>query len=69
MYHPTEIPMKKISLASICFVTLSLTACYSDTTHEKEIVHDRPVVVQPSGSPSVESTCAHGYDNSNHSCY
>ena len=60
-----------ILAASVLAVTLSLTACGSD--EKTTIVHERPVIVNPTTSgttPSdVERNCKHGYDNASRSCY
>jgi hypothetical protein len=69
-----------LGIAVIC---ASLAACSSEKETvvreqpivQERVVHDRtPVIVQsaPSAgmsSSSVEANCAHGYDNSTHSCY
>ncbi len=61
------------TLAACSLLALSLTACGSDEK-TTTVYHDRPVVVQQpvagTMTPSdVESSCAHGYDNSSHRCY
>ena len=60
----------KILVSSTCLMVLimTLSACGGTDTKETTVVHDRPVIVAPA-SPSVESTCDHGYDNRSHSCY
>ena len=58
-----------ILTATLLALTLSVSACGSDST---TVVHDRPIIVNPatSSTPSdVENNCRHGYDNSTHSCY
>jgi hypothetical protein len=60
------------TMTGLCLLAITLTACGSD--EKTTVYHDRPVVVQQpassSGVPSnVENGCAHGYDNSSHSCY
>lgn len=64
--------MKALTLTSLCLITAALTACGSDEK-TTTVYHERPVVVQPvvSGTTpgTVEMNCAHGYDNSTHSCY
>ncbi len=60
------------TLAGTCLLALTLTACGSE--EKTTVYHERPVVVQPAVSGgatpgSVEMNCAHGYDNSTHSCY
>ena len=61
--------MKMIAnLACMATASVLLTAC-GGTDKETTIVHDRPVIVQPATSSSVESNCKHGYDNDSHSCY
>lgn len=55
--------------ASICLLTVLLTACGSD--EKTTVIHERPVVVAPAGTSidSVERNCPNGYDNRTRSCY
>lgn len=60
-----------VKLLACALLMLPLTGCGGTDKETTTVVHDRPIIVEKSGStPSdVEANCRHGYDNSSHSCY